>query len=105
MPIEAARSTRPTTSTGWRSSICAALTRGPYYPITFTDSQWQQLQAAFPTGVCDWTKPGIDQQGANPWQTYQDGSGNVVYGGQPLGAAPAGSGGGWTSNPFSSWLG
>jgi hypothetical protein len=89
------------------SNKCALkpLRRLDYYPITFTDSQWQQLQAAFPTGVCDWTKLGIDQQGANPWQTYQDGSGNVVYGGQPLGPALAGSGGGWTSNAFSSWLG
>jgi Tannase-like family of unknown function (DUF6351) len=89
------------------SNKCALkpLRRLDYYPITFTDDQWQQLQAAFPTGVCDWTKPGIDQQGANPWQTYQDASGNVVYGGRPLGTAPAGSGGGWTSGAFSSWLG
>jgi Tannase-like family of unknown function (DUF6351) len=81
------------------------LRRLDYYPIAFTDAQWQQLQAAFPTGVCDWSKPGIDQRGANPWQTYQDGSGNVVYGGQSLGPAPAGSGGGWTSSAFGSWLG
>lgn len=76
-----------------------------YYPITFSAEQWQQLQAAFPAGVCDWTRPGIDQRGTNPWQTYQDASGNVIYGGRPLGPAPAGSGGGWTSSAFSSWLG
>jgi hypothetical protein len=42
------------------SNKCALkpLRRLDYYPITFTDSQWQQLKAAFPTGVCDWTKPG-----------------------------------------------
>ena len=59
-----------------------------YYPITFTDQQWQQLQQAFPTGVCDWSQPGVDQQGAIPWQTYQDGNGNVIYGGRPLGPPP-----------------
>jgi hypothetical protein len=59
-----------------------------YYPITFTADQWQQLQTAFPTGVCDWSKPGVDQQGAIPWQTYQDADGHVIYGGRPLGAGP-----------------
>jgi hypothetical protein len=59
-----------------------------YYPITFTDDQWKQLQEAFPTGVCDWSKPGVDQQGATPWRTYQDVKGNVIYGGKPLGPAP-----------------
>ena len=81
------------------------LRRLDYYPLTFTDSQWQRLVQAFPTGVCDWSRPGVDQAGAIPWQTYQDGSGNVVYGGRPLGPAPAGSGGGWTSAGFASWRG
>ncbi|MBP2350924.1 hypothetical protein JOF29_002007 [Kribbella aluminosa] len=31
------------------------------YP-KFTDAQWDQLQAIFPDGVCDWSKPGVDQQ-------------------------------------------
>jgi hypothetical protein len=64
------------------------LRRTDYYPIGFTDDQWQQLEKAFPTGVCDWSKPGIDQQGAVPWQTYQDDDGSVIYGGKALGAAP-----------------
>jgi hypothetical protein len=81
------------------------LRRLDYYPITFTNAQWQQLQTAFPTGVCDWSKPGVDQRLGNPWQTYQDDSGNVVYGGRPLGTAPSGSGSGWTSSEFGSWLG
>ncbi len=65
------------------------LRQSDYYPITFTDDQWSQLRTAFPDGVCDWSKPGIDQQGAIPWQTYQDAKGNVIYGGKPLGVAPA----------------
>jgi hypothetical protein len=79
------------------------LRRTDYYPISFTDDQWAQLERAFPTGVCDWSKPGVDQQGAVPWLTYQDGAGQVIYGGKPLGPAPQGSGGGWTSGSFSSW--
>jgi hypothetical protein len=80
-----------------------ALRRADYYPVEFTDDQWKQLEVAFPAGVCDWSKPGVDQQGAIPWQTYQDPKGAVVYGGSPLGAAPAGSGGGWTSRAFAGW--
>ena len=81
--------------------------RSDYYPIQFTDAQWARLQTAFPTGVCDWSRPGVDQVDTIPWQTYQlDPYGNQVkYGGQPLGPAPAGSGGGWTSTAFSSWRG
>jgi len=81
------------------------LRRADYYPISFTDDQWAQLEKAFPTGVCDFSRPGVDQQGTVPWQTYQGADGSVVYGGRPLGAAPAGSGTGWTSEAFGGWRG
>ena len=64
------------------------LRRQDYYPIAFTDEQWAQLEAAFPTGVCDWSRPGVSQQDTIPWQTYQDENGDVIYGGRPLGPAP-----------------
>jgi hypothetical protein len=64
------------------------LRRSDYAPIAFSDAQWQALGVAFPSGVCDWTKRGVDQRGAVPWQTYQDARGRVVYGGRPLGPAP-----------------
>jgi hypothetical protein len=81
------------------------LRRTDYYPVAFTDAQWAQMQGAFPNGVCDWSKPGVSQTGAVPWRTYQRGAnGPVVFGGAPLGAAPSGSGEGWTSDTFSSWL-
>ena len=32
------------------------------YAVTFTAAQWARLQAAFPSGVCDWSKPGHEQQ-------------------------------------------
>ncbi len=58
------------------------------YPVAFTDSQWTQLEQAFPGGVCDWSKPGVDQGGAVAWLTYQNRKGEVIYGGRPLGKAP-----------------
>ena len=58
--------------------------RTEYGTIQFTDAQWATLEKAFPTGVCDYSKPGVDQQKTIPWMTYQD-----RVGGRPLGAAPA----------------
>ena len=82
------------------------LVRSAYYPIQFTDEQWAALEKAFPTGVCDFGKPGVSQTGAVPWQTYQnDGKGgSVIYGGRSLGRAPENSGEGWTSAAFAGWL-
>jgi hypothetical protein len=83
-----------------------ALQGSDYYPIQFTGEQLAALKKAFPNGVCDFSKPGVSQKGAIPWQTYQEDSagGAVVYGGKPLGRAPAGSGEGWTSGAFAGWL-
>jgi hypothetical protein len=64
------------------------------------------MESAFPTGVCDYSKPAIGQQPTIPWLTYQDDSksGAVIYGGKPLRKAPADSGEGWTSEAFDQWL-
>ena len=80
------------------------LQQSDYYPITFTDQEWATLEKVFPSGVCDWTKPGVDQQNTVPWQTYQKANGSVIYGGRPIGPAPKDSGSGWTSASFDSWL-
>ncbi len=41
------------------------------YPVTFTPEQQDRLKAAFPTGVCDWSKPGVDAQPPlGPWLDY-----------------------------------
>jgi hypothetical protein len=37
------------------------------YAVAFTPAQWARLQAVFPTGVCDWSKPGYEQQEAETW--------------------------------------
>ena len=53
------------------------------YPVAFTPDQWARLQAAFPTGVCDWSKPSIGQQPSLPWVSFAGGPG-----GEPLGDTP-----------------
>jgi hypothetical protein len=64
------------------------LNRTDYLPVTFTDAQWQELQQAFPSGVCDYSKPSVGQGPTTTWLTYQDSRGNVIYGGTPMGPAP-----------------
>ena len=71
-----------------------------YGLIAPSDAQWAQLQKLFPDGVCDFSKPGVSQQPTIAWQTYQNSAGTVIYGGQKLPAAPAGSGSGWASPAF-----
>ena len=80
------------------------LNRSEYYPVEFTEQQWAQLEHTFPTGVCDFSKPGVGQQDTIPWQTYQNEKGEVIFGGKALGKAPADSGEGWTSEAFADWL-
>jgi hypothetical protein len=63
------------------------LNRGSY-KVGFTNAQWAALQKAFPTGVCDYSKPGVSQQPTVPWLTYQTPAGKVIYGGRALGAPP-----------------
>lgn len=64
------------------------LNRSAYLPVQFTDAEWSQLQSIFPEGVCDYSKPGVDQRHTVPWLTYQAASGKVIYGGRPLGPPP-----------------
>ena len=54
------------------------------YHVTFTDAQWTALQRTFPTGVCDYSRPGVGVQPTMAWLSYSSGPG-----GQPMGAAPA----------------
>ena len=64
------------------------LDRAAYGAAVFSDVQWARMQATFPTGVCDYSKPGNGQQPTQFWQTYLKTDGNVIVGGQPLQAAP-----------------
>jgi hypothetical protein len=31
------------------------------YPASMTDAQFAELQAIFPTGICDWSRPGVGE--------------------------------------------
>jgi len=48
-----------------------------YASVAFTDSQWARLQAVFPGGVCDWSKPGVGQQPAVSPLDFAGGPGGV----------------------------
>ncbi len=73
---------------------------GPLGLLTFTDAQWTQLEALYATGVCDYSVPGVSKQSTITWLTYQDESGDVIYGGTPLPPAPVGVAPGWVSEAF-----
>ena len=41
------------------------------YKVTFTPEELGRLRPVFPAGVCDWSKPGAEQQKlAGTWQTF-----------------------------------
>jgi len=40
------------------------------YTVAFTDEEKRRLEAVFPLGVCDWSKPGVHQQVNRTWLSY-----------------------------------
>jgi hypothetical protein len=54
-----------------------------YLPVAFDAVQLQRLYAAFPDGVCDWSRRGVGQRPAQSPLTFVDGPG-----GRPLRDAP-----------------
>jgi hypothetical protein len=78
------------------------LERRDYQGVEFTDAQWSQLTKLFPSGVCDYARPGVGQRPTVAWQAYGTAV-RHVYGGRRLGHAPRGSGIGWTSRSFRAW--
>ena len=62
---------------------------GRSFAQVFTVAQRAALKKTFPTGVCDYSRPGKGFQAATTWLRYQDAAGKVVYGGTPMGRAPA----------------
>jgi hypothetical protein len=44
------------------------------YGVTFTADQQSRLRATFPNGVCDYTRPGVEQRHtAGTWQDFTRG--------------------------------
>jgi hypothetical protein len=50
---------------------------------TMADADWARLRAAFPAGVCDWSRRGVGVQPSLPWMSFAAGPG-----GRPLGPPP-----------------
>jgi Tannase-like family of unknown function (DUF6351) len=49
------------------------------YPVTFTPAEQQELRQAFPSGVCDYHRPGAGQQRPiGSWLSYGDNPGAVT---------------------------
>jgi hypothetical protein len=63
------------------------------YGAGFTTAEWQQLLQVFPSGVCDRSRAGIDQQPSTPWMTFAGGPGGRPLGAAPVSIAVAGTGG------------
>ena len=40
------------------------------YKVTWTAAEKAELQKIFPTGVCDWSKPGVGVRAIRTWQRY-----------------------------------
>ena len=48
------------------------------YKVSFTPDEMSRLKKIFSTGVCDWSKPGIEQQPmAGTWQTFSTPQGSA----------------------------
>ena len=54
------------------------LNAAEYAPVAFTAGQLSRLNAVFPTGVCDWSKPGVGQQEAVSPLTFAAGPGGQL---------------------------
>jgi len=59
------------------------LNRADYLPVVFSSDLQARLEAVFPGGVCDWSKPGIGQQPPVSPLDFAQGPGGV-----PLPPAP-----------------
>jgi hypothetical protein len=54
------------------------LIQSDYAAVSFSPTQWSRLEAVFPTGVCDWSKPGVGQQAAVSPLTFSAGAGGAA---------------------------
>ena len=68
----------------WCLLIAVASPTSANAQIARLEIHWNALRKAFPTGVCDFFKPGVGFQPSIPWLTYDQ-----TPGGRPLGATPS----------------
>ena len=51
------------------------------YTVTFTPAELAALSSTFPSGVCDWSKPGINQVPLVPWASFGPAPEDLVFDG------------------------
>lgn len=89
--IVASESTRAAAGAPYASDVLKCqlkpLRRSDFGSVQFSDPEWRELEQVFPRGVCDWSKPGVDQQATVPWQTYMQGPGGHALGRPPVSVA------------------
>lgn len=49
------------------------------YPATLTAAQLARVNSVFPQGVCDWSKPGVEQTRSTPWASFGPSPNNLVF--------------------------
>ncbi len=49
------------------------------YAVSFTAEQLIQLHEIFPDGVCDWSKPGVEQVRSVPWASFGPSPVNLLF--------------------------
>ncbi|HEX4596324.1 MAG TPA: DUF6351 family protein [Burkholderiaceae bacterium] len=49
------------------------------YTVTFSAAEWARLSSIFPSGVCDWSKPGVQQRPVVPWASFGPSPENLVF--------------------------
>jgi hypothetical protein len=55
-----------------------------YAGVGFTAEQQSRLRAVFPTGICDWAKPGVGQVPSITWPDFSNGPGGVPLSNPPV---------------------
>ena len=49
------------------------------YTVTFTTAELSRLNSIFPNGVCDWSKPGVNQTAVVTWPSFGPSPDNLVF--------------------------
>jgi len=49
------------------------------YKVTFTAAELARLNSIFPGGVCDWSKPGVNQTAVVTWPSFGPSPDNLVF--------------------------
>jgi hypothetical protein len=49
------------------------------YAARYTAAEWSRLRRIFPSGVCDWTRPGVAATGVVPWASFGPATENLVF--------------------------